>query len=214
MGDMDGGDGMGEMMMMTMTFGKFTDYKVTIVWDWWKVTTVTQYFFSWVLIVLLVILLFIVKMPMLAVVEEKLRQLKANTKDINSDHNNPNIATAAEEPLREPAATEGARYSILDGHQQVDMRETILKRLPKTSSKSMWMMRILHAFLCAVGYGLALLLMLVAMTYNVGLCIALVVGYFIGDLLFFSDTIRSAPITTIGSAFTVNTLQAQECCSL
>ena len=213
------------MMMMQMTFGKFTDYKVTIVWDWWNVTTVTQYFFSWVVIVLLVIVLFFVKMPMLAMVEEKLRQLKSNTKDANSDHNSPavnNAAAGAEEPFREQTSAEGTgtgsgtgtRYSILDGHQPVEMRETILKRLPKSSSKAIWAMRLLHAFLSAVGYGLALLLMLVAMTYNVGLCIALVVGYFIGDLIFFNGTIRSSPIAAIGSAFTVNTLQAQECCSL
>jgi hypothetical protein len=57
--------------------------------------------------------------------------------------------------------------------------------------KRVFILRIIHAFMSAVIYGLALLLMLVAMTYNVGLFLALLVGYFLGDLLFFSMGIQS-----------------------
>ena len=45
-------------------------------------------------------------------------------------------------------------------------------------------LRLLHAFLSAVNYGLALMLMLVAMTYNPSLFVALVVGYGLGDYMF------------------------------
>jgi len=44
--------------------------------------------------------------------------------------------------------------------------------------------RISHAALGAVQYALSLLLMLVVMTYNNGLFVALIVGYFVGELIF------------------------------
>lgn len=45
--------------------------------------------------------------------------------------------------------------------------------------------RILHAILGGVSYGLAMLLMLVAMTYNPSLFLALILGYAVGDYIFF-----------------------------
>ena len=55
-------------------------------------------------------------------------------------------------------------------------------------------LRILHSILAGLNYGLALLLMLVAMTYNPSLLIALIVGYAIGDFIFFAKMRRSASL--------------------
>ena len=51
--------------------------------------------------------------------------------------------------------------------------------------KRLQSMLLLHAFLSAFAYALALLLMLVAMTYNSLLFLSLVAGYFAGDYLFY-----------------------------
>jgi hypothetical protein len=48
------------------------------------------------------------------------------------------------------------------------------------------LLRLLHSVLSGFNYGLALLLMLIAMTYNPSLLIALIVGYIIGDFIFFA----------------------------
>ena len=45
-----------------------------------------------------------------------------------------------------------------------------------------------HAFVSAVNYGFALMLMLVAMSYNCSLFLALMVGYFLGDMIFYNRT--------------------------
>lgn len=58
----------------------------------------------------------------------------------------------------------------------------------KLSVEKYFAFRLLHAVLSGLNYALALLLMLVAMTYNPGLFMALVIGYAIGDFLFFSHT--------------------------
>lgn len=63
-------------------------------------------------------------------------------------------------------------------------------RLP-SFSVSLFIGRLIHAVLSGLNYGLALLLMLVAMTYNPSLFLALVVGYALGDFVFFSRTKNS-----------------------
>ena len=46
-------------------------------------------------------------------------------------------------------------------------------------------LRIVHSVLGAIHYGLSLLLMLVAMTFNSALFVALIIGYLIGDYIFY-----------------------------
>lgn len=55
-------------------------------------------------------------------------------------------------------------------------------------SRRQGMERLLHAFMSAINYGLALMLMLVTMTYNPLLFLAAVIGYGIGDFIFFHCT--------------------------
>jgi hypothetical protein len=46
--------------------------------------------------------------------------------------------------------------------------------------------RLCHAIVAGLTYGLALLLMLIAMTYNRYLFLSLIIGYMLGDFLFYS----------------------------
>lgn len=57
------------------------------------------------------------------------------------------------------------------------------------------LLRVTHALLSGLSYCLALLLMLAAMTYNPGIFVALVVGYAVGDYLFY------ARIAAVGSGY-------------
>ena len=56
-------------------------------------------------------------------------------------------------------------------------------------------LRVLHSVMAGVNYGIALLLMLIAMTFNPALFLALVVGYTIGDFVFFA---RMRPLSSAG----------------
>ena len=47
------------------------------------------------------------------------------------------------------------------------------------------LLRLLHSIFSGLNYGMALMLMLVAMTFNPSLFLALVIGYSIGDFVFF-----------------------------
>lgn len=59
-------------------------------------------------------------------------------------------------------------------------------------------LRATHAALSGLSYLWSLLLMLVAMTYNPGLFVALVLGYALGDFLFFGRTVGLAGEAGVG----------------
>ena len=48
------------------------------------------------------------------------------------------------------------------------------------------LLRLLHSILSGCNYGVALMLMLIAMTFNPSLFLALVIGYSVGDFIFFA----------------------------
>mmetsp|Transcript_25983 Transcript_25983/g.43289 ORF Transcript_25983/g.43289 Transcript_25983/m.43289 type:complete len:259 (-) Transcript_25983:207-983(-) len=73
--------------------------------------------------------------------------------------------------------TVGSNGTTSSGVQMQDCRRVLL-------------LRILHACLSAASYTLALLLMLISMTYNSTLFLALVIGYGLGDYLFFYLSIQ------------------------
>lgn len=56
-----------------------------------------------------------------------------------------------------------------------------------------FLLRLLHSIISGLNYGLALSLMLIAMTYNPSLLLALIVGYCVGDFMFFR---RKKPTST------------------
>jgi hypothetical protein len=63
-------------------------------------------------------------------------------------------------------------------------RESILGPILK---KPNGFVRVMYSFVCMINYALSLLLMLVAMTYNSSLFLALCFGYGIGSFLFIPD---------------------------
>lgn len=76
---------------------------------------------------------------------------------------------------KEPVTAAGSSYSLIGGN----------KGPTRLTRHSLVILRIMHAVLGGVSYGLAMLLMLVAMTYNPGLFVALIAGYTAGDFIFF-----------------------------
>jgi hypothetical protein len=170
-GDMNGtmnmnmtDDYMPMSMSMVMTFGKFTDYKLKLLFNEWDIQTVPQYIFTWFFVVFFVIFWFGLKYKTQTMVEDKLRKLLITPKVDKSD---------------------GAENTC------DSTRQPLLGLMSSTTLKRVLILRVTHALMSAIIYGLALLLMLVAMTYNIGLFLALLLGYFLGDLLFFSMGIQS-----------------------
>lgn len=85
---------------------------------------------------------------------------------------------AAKKSASENALDVNGLYSLLGSRNETSS-------VVSTSRNNAVAFRMMHALLGGISYGLAMLLMLVAMTYNPGLFMALVAGYVAGDFIFF-----------------------------
>jgi hypothetical protein len=81
-----------------------------------------------------------------------------------------------------PPSNDRATTSTSSGGLQTPLLSTSAPALALGSPS--FSSRLLHALVGGAGYGLALLLMLVSMTYNSGLFIVLCFGYAVGDFCF------------------------------
>eukprot|EP00953_Heterococcus_sp_UTEX-ZZ885_P032095 16785-Heterococcus_DN1.PRE.4 len=143
-------------MSMSMTFSKLGSYKVKILWDWWNVQQPFEYFLSCLFVVAL------------AIGYHAMRRLqsRALTDLIVAKELNEELISSLTSPLMSGTKGPGG------GHTARSL--TARSKLKRAR----------YAVISAGCYTLALLLMLIAMTYNSGLFIMLVVGYGVGDYLF------------------------------
>jgi len=151
MDDMDDGEG-----GMQMTFGKWSDYRVKVVWDGWDITSKTEFAFSWLMVLVMGVFYHVFRYTLLRV-EEDMRKM----------------VSSSYEGLLAGEKSDGMGISVSE------------------DASGMLMLRIKHACLSALHYTLALLLMLVAMTYNPSLFLAVCLGYGLGDFLVIRATLFS-----------------------
>jgi len=178
-------DDMMMMMMMPMTFSSWKSYKLQILFTSWDVQTVPQYIASWFLIVLLCIVLHVLRCS-IAVISLSMKLKREPTYMINNIKNTIGLGFTSESSINSLPIDNSHLIDSSDKKRKnfIDRLIDILR------NRTLLFLRLIHAFFTAINYGLSLLLMLVAMTYNPGLFLALVVGYFFGDLLTSSELIN------------------------
>jgi hypothetical protein len=148
------------IMSMQMTFGPFWDYKLSLLFSPWIIEEKWQFALAWVAVVLAVILYHSLHYVIFSI-EAAMRYSYSVVRDSDGGDIEMNVKRTNEPSLL---------FGSFDASR---------------SLSGAWKMRLIHAILGGASYALALLLMLVAMTYNCLLFIALIVGYIIGDLIFF-----------------------------
>ena len=163
---MDMGDDNGDMsgMMMVMTFGSWSDYQLKLLFESWDIKNRWQFALSWLAVVGATISYQGIKFWL--IYYETNLMIKATKRS--------SIADQVEDTNELPVNVFSNGGSLMDSLLDSSMMNMSFKE------------RIVHAFVSAVNYGFALLLMLVAMTYNPCLFLALVVGYGLGDVVFFN----------------------------
>lgn len=145
--------------MMQMTFGAWSDYEVKVLWEWWNISTKGQMALSWFIIVAATVCCHAIKYSL-----EYLEVHKS-------------VGMGKEDS---GSTSEG----LLTGAHKVDITGSSSSSSSSTNSSSL-KFYIMHSLIAALYYCVSLLLMLVAMTYNVALFMALVVGWALGDFIFF-----------------------------
>jgi len=169
-----------------MTFQEWSQYQVKILFDGWDVQTKGQFAASWFAIVVAVIAYHMLKYY-IEYFEYYVKSIQVKRDSIDSKpltaslHHNPVIRKDSAQEL-EPSLTStmvpnnsyGAAPEYYDG----------------SSLKVPGRFLVAHALLTGLNYGLSLMLMLVAMTYNPSLFLALVVGWVAGDGIFYRKLIQ------------------------
>ena len=149
-------------MSMQMTFGSFRDYQLQLLWSSWDIKEEWQFAVSWVIVFLAVVfyhgLHYVIFSLEAAMRINGFKSIDGGDGDI------------------ELGSTQQSLYSVL-------ATSVGSAHLIKTTNSRK--LRFIHALLAGVRYALALLLMLVAMTYNPGLFMALILGYIAGDFIFY-----------------------------
>ena len=143
---------------MSMTFDGWSTYKMKLLFDGWDVAT--QWEFG----------LTCIAVAFFAVIYQSLRFL----------------VFVVEDTMHPP----GSSYSTFEsvergGYRSAEAVPLTNKEGVLSAEKYFWF-RVLHSVLSAATYGLAIILMLMAMSFNPSIFISLVAGYGLGDFIFFA----------------------------
>ena len=191
--DMSGG--------MTMTFLPWETYKTSILFTTWKVQTKWEFALSWFAVAIFAIMYHAFRFLIYTLEEHMYRPYTESDTTNNNGRGHPTVVSTAadQQPYHQLGDKGGGRGGVGGGEGDVEpnnasnntttsQREMNSRTLEAISPTQYMMLRILHAVLSGVNYGVALLLMLVAMTFNPSLFVALMFGYAVGDFVFFSWT--------------------------
>lgn len=163
-------------MEMVMTFGKWTDYKLKLLWDDWDITSRVEFGFSWLLVFVMGVVYHLIKFYMVRT-EDDMRKVSASGHQTLLEHENGAVNNSRSSKAEEGISGNGAASALMDS---------------SSPSNAMVILRVKHAALAAIHYALALLLMLVAMTYNPCLFLACCLGYGAGDYAFTNNLLFSS----------------------
>lgn len=173
---------------MSMTFDGWNTYKTKLLFDGWAVETKWEFALSCVAVVFF------------AVMYQAMRFLVYVVEDTMHPQADPSFSTLVESSLegagggRMGRASDGGGYQLAGIDAENPLTNTGASSATKrpvaaadelSSTRYIWL-RLLHSLLSGLNYGLALLLMLLAMTYNPSIFISLISGYALGDFIFFA----------------------------
>jgi len=179
--------GEGGMMMMVMTFTNWSDYQLKILFDGWDVTTRGQFALSWFAIMGAGVAYHYLRYKV--EVLEAHQQSREREALRGAHTTNPLMDGLMDSSKGErgvygsAAGAAGSTAEIATSTGPVSPGGSISLSLSSTTKYYL-----LHAATVSLCYGLSLMLMLVAMTYNPALFVALMVGWASGDFLFHRRT--------------------------
>lgn len=152
-------------MSMAMTFGKMSQYKVKILFDDWNIKHQWQYVLSWLFVVLFAFLYHVVI---------KLKHT-ARRKLLSPLH----VVEDQKTPDDQEYGIQGTKLPLVNSCRNKDTKIPIA-------------CRIILSLISGVVYAWALTLMLIAMTFNPGLFLAIIAGYTLGDFIFDESSLYDA----------------------
>ena len=170
---------------MSMTFDSWSVYKLKLLFDGWDVQTQWEFGLTCLAVGLAAVIYQAMRF-LIFVVEDTMHPQSLSSfstldsvMDSSTRHGGGDKGSAVTNPAN--------RTDPQTGYQRASPSDDTAP-LSSTSSGSsdryIWL-RLLHSVLAGLNYGLALVLMLIAMSYNPSILVSLISGYAIGDFIFF-----------------------------
>ena len=162
-----------------MTFGSFKDYQLKLLWESWDIQEEWQFALSWLAVFLAVILYHALHFVIYSLEAVMREEKKINDTDVvprKGSDGDIEMGDHSTDKLTGSCSTE--KNGLSDN-------KSLIQTMNIMGFFDSLKIRAAHALLGGISYGLAMLLMLVAMTYNPSLLLALIFGYAIGDFIFF-----------------------------
>ena len=178
-------------MDMSMSFSSWSSYETTIIWAGWVVTTRWQFALS-CLAVLLAAVGFHALRYRIYLLESYMAKGEGGGESVVYNELLTEAATHGN-CCDLPEKEEGLGLGLEERRAPQGLTSTS-EAVQAVGNRQLWL-RGIHAVAAGSNYGLALFLMLVAMTYNPSLFLMLVVGYSIGDFFFFHKMESHIPAT-------------------
>ena len=178
---------------MTMTFLPWETYKTSILFTSWKVQTKWEFALSWIAVAIFAIMYHAFRF-LIYTLEEHMYRPYTESDTSNNANAVAGTAGADQQSYHQLGDNnKGGGEGDIEPNNNASngtssQREANSRTLEMASPAQYMMLRVLHAVLSGLNYGVALLLMLVAMTFNPSLFVALMFGYAVGDFVFFSWT--------------------------
>jgi hypothetical protein len=196
-------DGGGSMDGMATSFLPWETYKGTILFDFWKVETKWEFALTWFAIVALAVIYHAIRFLIYTLEEYMYKPVHASGSGSTGGAGG-SSSSSSSSSSGGGGGGGGSAMVGQEGYQRLpDDKDPELGVSPdptrgggaaptgsmeSTAPSQYMLLRALHALISGFNYGVALLLMLVAMTYNPSLFLALMFGYALGDFIFFSWT--------------------------
>jgi Ctr copper transporter family len=164
---------------MSMTFDGWNVYKLKLLFDGWDVATPWEFGLTCVAV------------AFLAVIYQAMRFLVFVVEDTMHPPASPSFSTV--DSMDTSSRSVGGANKVGDtpggqaGYQRAPDDTVLLapKSPGEISSERYLWLRLAHSVLAGLNYGMALVLMLIAMSYNPSIFVSLITGYAFGDFIFF-----------------------------
>ena len=169
---------------MSMTFDSWSVYKLKLLFDGWDVQTQWEFGLTCLAVGLAAVIYQAMRF-LIFVVEDTMHPQSLSSfstldsvMDSSTRHGGDKGSAVTNPANRTDPQTGYQRASPSDDTAPLSSTSS------GSSDRYIWL-RLLHSVLAGLNYGLALVLMLIAMSYNPSILVSLISGYAIGDFIFF-----------------------------
>ena len=169
---------------MSMTFDGWNVYKLKLLFDGWDVATPWEFGLTCLAVGFLAVIYQAMRFLVFVVEDTMHPPASPSFSTVDSMDTSTRSVVGGANKIGDSAGVRGGSQA---GYQRAPDDTVLLppKSSGEISSERYFWLRLAHSVLAGLNYGMALILMLIAMSYNPSIFVSLITGYALGDFIFF-----------------------------